>query len=150
MINLKSSEKQVMSTKAILEQFELTEEELVWYIKAARYQLANPGKMGLKYMGKPVRCMYPEKDLVEACFASVKRGEGTFYVLVALDLERVVLFVSAENLSYEIWLGFKQQGENFSFFEELYTLHMFFGRKCYGSKMETQCHSKADSEVGGE
>jgi len=94
--------------------------------------------------------MYPKEDLVEACFETVKRGKGSYYPLVALDLKRVVLFASVENLSYEIWIGFEQQGERYSFFEELYVLHMFFDCECCGFKTDIQCHSISNSEVGGE
>ena len=132
MIKLKSNEKQIVSTKMLLKLFELTEEELIWYINATRYQLANPGVLDLEFMGREIRCYYAEKEPVEAHFKPVKKGEDSCSMLVALDYERIVLFAFVGDYNYEIWLGYVQVGESYEFFEEYFRAYMFCSRRKYG------------------
>lgn len=125
MINcsIKSSINQIKSTEEILEFFKLSENKLIWYIKAAELQLSSPGCRGIKFMGKEVRCSYSIEDPAEADFELRRKDGGIIHILVALDLKRIVLFTTINNYSYEIWIGYKSRGKGYSFYEKLYDLN---------------------------
>lgn len=121
--SIKSSINQIKSTEEILESFKLSENELMWYIRAAELQLSSPGCRDIMLMGKKVRCSYSIEDPVEADFELRSKDGGIIHILVALDLKRIVLFTTINNYSYEIWIGYKPRGKGYSFYEKLYDLN---------------------------
>lgn len=118
---------QIRSTEEILEIFDLSESELIWYIKATELQLSSPGCRDIKFMGREVRCSYSVEDPVEADFELILRNKGKIHILVALDFKRIVLFTTINNYSYEIWLGYKCGETEYNFREESYEVSCFRG-----------------------
>ena len=124
----KGNVREIYSTEEILKYFDLTESELIWYIKATELQLSSPDSTGLRFMGKDVDCSYALDSPVEADFAPILRGDDSINVLVALDLKRLVLFVYIGSYSYEIWIDYVCRETDFSFCEKYYTVRGYHSK----------------------
>jgi len=116
------SVREIRSTEEILKYFDLEESEFIWYIKATELQLSSPGRTGLQYMGKEIDCSYGLDSPVEAGYAPILKEDNSIHILVALDYKRLVLFVSMESYSYEIWVDYVCRETGYLFYERLYTL----------------------------
>ncbi len=77
-------------------------------------------------MGREVDCSYGLDSPVEADFAPILKEDNSIHILVALDYKRLVLFVSMESYSYEIWVDYVCRKTGYLFYERLYTLRCHY------------------------